>query len=99
MKVAPKLSLNATLSSIADRKSIPFTYLCILEVGIMLYPLEAMNLWTGQSAFLLYNRQLCLDRPGRQKPTFQIEVPMFWKRCSQLHPPATLEATEYQRPN
>lgn len=43
MKVAPKLSLNATLSSIADRRSMPFTYLCILDVGTMLYPLEAMN--------------------------------------------------------
>lgn len=41
-KVRPKLSLNATLSSTADLKSIPFTYRCILVVGKMLYPCEAM---------------------------------------------------------
>ena len=41
-KVRPKLSLNATLSSTADLKSIPFTYRCILVVGMMLYPCEAM---------------------------------------------------------
>ena len=40
--VRPKLSLNATLSSTADLKSIPFTYRCILVVGMMLYPWEAM---------------------------------------------------------
>lgn len=36
MKVAPKLSLKAMLSSTAERKSIPFTYRCILDVGTML---------------------------------------------------------------
>ena len=41
--VAPKLSLKATLSSIADLKSIPFTYFCIRVVGTILYPLEARN--------------------------------------------------------
>ena len=40
-KVTPKLSLKATLSSIADLRSIPFTYLCNLVVGMMLYPCEA----------------------------------------------------------
>lgn len=40
-KVNPKLSLNATLSSTADLKSIPLTYRCILVVGTMLYPWEA----------------------------------------------------------
>ena len=40
-KVAPKLSLKATLSSIADLRSIPFTYRCNLVVGMMLYPCEA----------------------------------------------------------
>ena len=43
INVAPKLSLNATLSSIADRKSMPFTYCCSLVVGTMLTPLEAAN--------------------------------------------------------
>ncbi|KAL9103509.1 MAG: hypothetical protein Q9163_001465 [Psora crenata] len=32
-QVTPKLSLNAALSLIADRKSIPFTYFCIRDVG------------------------------------------------------------------
>ena len=41
--VAPKLNLNATLSSNADRRSIPFTYLCIRDVGITLNPFDAMN--------------------------------------------------------
>ena len=41
-KVRPKLSLNATLSSTADLKSIPLTYRCILVVGMMLYPCEAI---------------------------------------------------------
>ena len=41
--VAPKLSLKATLSSIADLRSIPFTYFCIRDVGTILYPLEARN--------------------------------------------------------
>ena len=40
-KVAPKLSLKATLSSIADLRSIPFTYRCNLVVGMMLYPCDA----------------------------------------------------------
>lgn len=41
--VAPKLSLKATLSSIADLRSIPFTYFCIRDAGTILYPLEAKN--------------------------------------------------------
>ena len=47
--VAPKLSLKATLSSIADLRSIPFTYFCIRDIGTILYPLEARNYI--QSAF------------------------------------------------
>lgn len=36
--VTPKLSLKATLSSTADRKSIPLIYRCNRIVGIILYP-------------------------------------------------------------
>lgn len=59
-KVNPKLSLNATLSSIADLRSIPFTYRCSLVVGMTLYPCEARYYAKISSASLspsLFTRQ------------------------------------------
>ena len=43
MKVAPKLNLKATLSSIADRKSMLWTYRCSFLVGTILIPRLAAN--------------------------------------------------------
>lgn len=43
MNVVPKVNLNATLSSSADRRSTPLTYFCILAIGMMCIPLEARN--------------------------------------------------------
>ena len=55
--VAPKLSLKATLSSIADLRSIPFTYFCIRDVGTILYPLEAKNYFQSASPIFLLPHQ------------------------------------------
>ena len=43
MNVVPKVNLNATLSSSADRRSTPLMYLCILVVGMTCIPLDARN--------------------------------------------------------
>lgn len=39
--MSPKLILNATLSLMALRKSMPCTYLCTRSTGMRLYPFRA----------------------------------------------------------
>ena len=68
--VAPKLSLKATLSSIADLRSIPFTYRCNLVVGMMLYPCEARycaNISTARAFFCWAPQHTCTPKTSSPK--------------------------------